>query len=427
MIIAVISFLLLIAIGTPIVFALGISATLTLYLLDIPMAIVPQRIFSGLDSFTIMAIPFFVFAGIIMEKGGIARRIIDFATAMVGWITGSLLLVAVVAGTGMAAISGSGSADTAATSSIMLPEMRRRKYNIDFAAGIMAAAGTLGPIIPPSIMMVVLATISNMSVGRMFLGGIVPGLLMAIGIMIASYIHAKRGGEAYQDTEPFTIARLGKTFIAAGSAFVMPVIIIGGIIGGIFTPTEAASVAIFVGLIISIYVYKEITIKEIPEMILKAAAISAAVMMIIATASIFSWLIALENVPTAIANWLRQTTENPLLFLVLVNLLLIFIGMFIESISAILILVPVLLPVAVLYGIDPLHFGVIVIINLSIGMITPPYGITLFVASSIAERSIFQVSSKIILPLAFMVAILILATLMPELVTFLPNALLPNE
>lgn len=426
MIVAVISFLVLIAIGTPIVFALGISATLTLYILGIPMGIVPQRIFSGLDSFTIMAIPFFVFAGIIMEKGGIARRIIDFATALVGWITGSLLLVAVVAGTGMAAISGSGSADTAATASIMLPEMRRRKYNIDFAAGIMAAAGTLGPIIPPSIMMVVLATISNMSVGRMFLAGIVPGLLMAIGIMIACYIHAKRGGEAYQDTEPFTFSRLGRTFTAAGSAFTMPVIIIGGIIGGIFTPTEAASVAILVGLIISIYVYKEITIKEIPEMILKAAAISAAVMMIIATASIFSWLIALQNVPTELANWLRQTTDNPLVFLILVNLLLIFIGMFIESISAILILVPVLLPVAVLYGIDPLHFGVMVIINLSIGMITPPYGITLFVASSIAERTILQVSSKIILPLTFMVAILILATLMPEIITFLPNTLMPK-
>ena len=349
--------MILILLGTPIVLAIGISATLALYQADMPMGIIAQRLFSGLDSFTIMAIPFFVFAGIIMERGGIAKRIVDFASALVGWITGSLLLVAVVAGTGLAAISGSGSADTAATSSMLLPEMKKRRYNIDFAAGIMAAAGTLGPIIPPSIMMVVLATISNLSVGRMFLAGIIPGILMALGLMIASYIHAKWGGTDYRDTEPFTIKRLGRTFIAAGSAFVMPVIIIGGIIGGIFTPTEAASVAIVAGLIISIFVYKEIRFHELPSMILQAASISAAVMMIIATASIFSWLIALQNVPAQIASWLASTTQNPLVFLLLVNILLILIGMFMESISAILILIPVLLPVAVHYGIEPLHFG----------------------------------------------------------------------
>ena len=427
MAITIISFLILILLGTPIVLAIGISATLALYQADIPMGIIAQRLFSGLDSFTIMAIPFFVFAGIIMERGGIAKRIVDFASALVGWITGSLLLVAVVAGTGLAAISGSGSADTAATSSMLLPEMKKRRYNIDFAAGIMAAAGTLGPIIPPSIMMVVLATISNLSVGRMFLAGIIPGILMALGLMIASYIHAKWGGTDYRDTEPFTIKRLGKTFMAAGSAFVMPVIIIGGIIGGIFTPTEAASVAIVAGLIISIFVYKEIRLHELPSMILQAASISAAVMMIIATASIFSWLIALQNVPAQIASWLASTTQNPLVFLLLVNILLILIGMFMESISAILILIPVLLPVAVHYGIEPLHFGVIMIINLSIGMITPPYGITLFVASSVAGRSILQVSSKIILPLSFMLVILILTTFFPELVTFLPDALMPKS
>ena len=424
MTVTIVAFLVLILIGTPIVFALGVSAALTLELGGVPISIVAQRIYAGLDSFTIMAIPFFVLAGLIMERGGIAQRIIDFATALVGWITGSLLMVAVVAGTGLAAISGSGSADTAATSSIMLPEVKKRGYDIDFAAGIMAAAGTLGPVIPPSIMMVVLATISNLSVGGMFLGGIVPGLIMMVGLMLASYLHARRGGDAYRDARPFTFHRLVGSFVSAGPAFVMPVIIVGGIVGGVFTPTEAASVAVFTGLIIALFVYRELTFAELPDLILRAAAISAAVMMIIATASVFSWLISSQNVPAAIASQIKSLSDNPWVFLALVNLLLIVIGMFMESISAILILVPVLMPIARDFGIDPLHFGVVVVINLSIGMITPPYGITLFVASSIAGRSIMQVASKISLPFLFMLACLLLATYVPDIVMFLPRNLI---
>ncbi len=420
----IIIFLFLILSGTPIVFGLGVSAAMTLWLTDVPMSIVAQRIYAGLDSFTIMAIPFFVFAGIIMEKGGIARRIIEFAFALVGWITGSLLLVSVVAGTGMAAISGSGSADTAATSSIMLPEMRRRGYNIDFAAGIMAASGSLGPIIPPSIMMVVLATISNISVGGMFLGGILPGVVMALGLMVACYIHARRGGDVYLDSQPFTLGRLGRSFVQAVPAFVMPVIIVGGIVGGVFTPTEAAAVAVFCGLAISLFVYRELKLRELPGLILQAAAISAAVMMIIATASIFSWLIASHNIPALLGEWIRQISDSPWVFLMIVNLLLILIGMFMESISAILILMPVLMPIAKSFGIDPLHLGVVVVINLSIGMITPPYGITLFVASSIARRGIMQVSAQLWMPLLFMFATLICATYFPTFVTFLPNMFL---
>lgn len=426
MTLTLVAFLVLIVLGAPIVFALGVSAALTITTSDIPISIISQRMYAGLDSFTIMAIPFFVLAGIIMEQGGIAKRIIDFSVALVGWITGSLLLVATVAGIGMAAVSGSGAASTAAISSIMLTEMRERGYDIDFSAGLMASAGTLGPVIPPSIMMVVLATTSNLSIGRAFLGGILPGLLMALGIMIACYAYAKRGGDAYRDIETFSMGRLSRTLIAAGPAFAMPVIIVGGIIGGIFTPTEAAAVAVFCGLIISIYVYKEIGFKDIPAMFLRAASISAAVMMIIATASVFSWLIASQNVPTMIADALHSATSNPLVFLLLMNFLLIFIGMFMEGISAILVMVPVLLPIAVSFGIDPLHFGVIVVMNLSIGMITPPYGITLYVASSVANRSVLQVSRKIGLPFMLIFTILMLTTFFPELAVHLPDALMPT-
>ncbi len=425
MTLTLIAFLLLILIGTPIVLALGVSAALSIYLADIPAGIIAQRMYGGLDSFTVMAIPFFVLTGIIMERGGIARRIIDFSVALVGWITGSLLLVATVAGVGMAAVSGSGAASTAAISSIMLEEMRSRGYDIDFSAGLMAAAGTLGPIIPPSIMMVVLATTSNLSIGRAFLAGIVPGLLLGLAIMFASYVYAKRGGDAYRDTEPFSLGRLGRTFVAAIPAFLLPLIIVGGIIGGVFTPTEAAAVAAFAGLVISRFVYREVTLADLPGMILRAASVSASIMMIIATASIFSWLIAVENLPATIASMLHGTTGNPIVFLVLTNLLLILIGMFMEGISAILVMVPVLLPVALSFGIDPLHFGVIVILNLSIGMITPPYGITLYVASSVANRTVLDVSKKIGLPFVLMIAVLMLATLWPEVATFLPDLLMP--
>jgi len=420
-------FLVLIVIGAPIVFALGVSAALSIVFADIPVGIIAQRMYGGLDSFTVMAIPFFVLTGIVMEQGGIARRIIDFSVALVGWITGSLLLVATIAGIGMAAVSGSGAASTAAISSIMLKEMRQRGYDIDFSSGLMAAAGTLGPVIPPSIMMVVLATTANVSIGRAFLGGILPGLLMALMIMVACYFYAKRGGKAYSDTEPFSIARLWRTFVAALPAFLLPLIIVGGIVGGVFTPTEAAAVAVLCGLVISLFVYREFGVRDIPRLMLRAASVSASIMMIIATASIFSWLIAVQDAPAAIAATIHQATENPLVFLLLVNLLLILIGMFMEGISAILIMVPVLLPIAVSFGIDPLHFGVIVILNLSIGMITPPYGITLYVASSVANRTVLQVSRKIGLPFMLMIVVLMLVTLFPAIVTFIPDFFMGQE
>ena len=417
-------FILLLIFGTPIVFSLGIAASFTLVAYDIPLALVAQRIYGGLDKFTIMAIPFFILTGIIMEKGGIAKRIIDLATALVGWITGSLYLVAVVAGTGLAAISGSGSADTAAMSSMMLPEMKKRNYNIVFAAAIMACSGSLGTIIPPSIMMVVLATISNQSVGALFLAGIVPGLLCTLFLLMSGFIRAKTNISESKDIHHFSFIYLIKTFIKAIPALTLPVIIVGGIVGGIFTPTEAASVAVIAGLLISLFIYREIKIKDLPDIILKAATIASTVMLIIATANIFSWFIASQQIPQKISDFMLGFSDSKIWFLVNVNLLLLLIGMFMESISAILILVPVLMPVAIAFGVDPLHFGLIIILNLSIGMITPPYGITLFVASSIAERSIIDVSKKLILPLSMMLLVLILATYFPKIALYLPTTLL---
>ena len=422
MIFAFSAFLAFLLIGTPIVFVLGIAATLTLLLTtDVPLTIVSQRIYDGLNSFTIMAIPFFVFAGAIMDAGGISRRIVDFATALVGWVVGSLLMVSVVAATGLAAISGSGSADVAAISSIMQPELRRRRYDIDFSAAIIACAGSLAQVIPPSLMMVVVALVSNLSVGAMFLAGVLPGLMTVPGLLIAAWLHARRGGPQYREVEPFTAARLRRTFVRALPALGMPVIIIGGIVGGVFTPTEAAAVAVLYGLVIAMAIHRDLRFRDLPALVLRAAALSAAVMIIIGTASIFGWLVANANVPALLAAWIKTVSEQPWTYLLLINVLLMLVGMFMESIAAILILVPVLMPIAIDFGIEPVHFGLVVVMNFAIGMVTPPYGITLFVASSIAERSIVQVSRRMFWPWLMMTTILVLVTYVPDIPLFLPR------
>ena len=417
-------FIVLIFSGIPMLFALGVTAAVFMAISGAPLNTIPQRMVGGLNSFPIMAIPLFILAGQIMERGGIAKRLVDFAQALVGWITGSLLLVAILAGTGFAAVSGSGSASTAAISSIMLPGMRKRGYDIDFAAVMMAATGVMGPIIPPSIMMIVLATCSSVpiSVEDLFMGGVIPGLIMSAGLMIYSWFVAKKGGAAYREDEPFTLARLIKSAVIATPALCMPVIIVGGIVGGLCTPTEAAALAVFAGLIISIFIYRELSFKELPTIIIRSTGISASVMMIIATAGVFSWLIASNHIPEVLAQALIGFSDSPIVFLLMINVMLLIIGMFMESNSAILILIPVLMPVAVNhFGLDPVHLGVVIVANLCVGMLTPPYGICLFVAANVSGRNISQLIGKVWWPITILVGCLLLITYVPSLVTWLPG------
>ncbi|BDG71145.1 TRAP transporter large permease [Roseomonas fluvialis] len=419
------SFLFLLLAGAPMVFVLGVAGALTLAIDGTtPLVVVAQRLFNGLDSFPLLAIPFFVLAGIIMEQGGIARAIVELATALVGWIRGSLLMVATVTATGLSAISGSGSADTAAISSILMPEMKRRGYDLDYATVTVASAGALGPIIPPSIIMVVLAMISDLSVGAMFLGGVIPGLIAAAGLLLGHWLYTGREPARYADAEPFRWPRLGAAFRQALPALSMPVIVAGGIIGGVVTPTEAAALAVLAGLLIGGFVYRELRWRDLPAMMLKTAGISAAVMIIIGTASIFSWLVAIQNVPAMLADWFQGHVGSAWAFLLLVNVLLLVVGMFMESISAILILMPVLMPIATSLGIDPLHFGIVVTLNLSIGLITPPYGICLFVACTVAGRNVMQAARLVWIPLIPLILMLLLCTYVPEVVLWLPRALL---
>ncbi|MCA0996811.1 TRAP transporter large permease [Alloyangia pacifica] len=418
-------FLVLLISGTPIVLALGIAALLAIELTTTaPISIVAQRVYGGISSFTLMAIPFFVASGLLMEAGGIARRFVNLASALVGWITGSLYMVSIVTGTGLAAISGSGSADTAAISAVMTPEMRKRRYDIDLASAVIAASGSLASIIPPSIVMIVIAITANQSIGAMFLGGIVPGLLVMTGLMVGCWLYAKRGGDAYRDSEAFTFKRLRAGFIDAAPGLLVPIVIIGGIVGGIFTATEAACVALFTTLIVTMFIYRELKPRDLPRIFLKAISLSATVLIIISTASVFTWIIATQGFPAMLKDWLTGVTDNPIVFLLIVNLLLLVVGMFMESISAVLILLPILLPMAQSYGINPVQFGVITALNLSIGLITPPYGICLYVASTVAGRRIEQVSRKVWLPLGCMLVALLLVTFVPAVSLWLPSVLL---
>lgn len=417
------SFLVFLTLGVPLVFVLGVSALLTLLLTtDVPVSLVSQRVFAGLNSFTLMAIPFFIFAGVIMDAGGISRRIVNFSSALIGWVTGSLLHVACMTSAGLAAISGSGSADVAAVSSIMQPQLKARRYDVDFSAAMIACAGAMAQVIPPSLTMVVIAIIGNMSIGALFIAGIVPGLLCISLLLAVSYLFARKSGPQYRSSQPFSMRELIRTGYAALPAFGMPVVIVGGIIGGVFTPTEAAGVAGFYGVLVSLFVYRELKFKQLPQLILRAASLSAAVMLIIGTASVFAWLIANADVPDMLADWLNRVSSSPLVFLLFVNILFLFIGMFMETIAAILIVAPVLLPVAASFGVDPIHFALVVVFNCAIGTVTPPYGICLLVAANVAERPPVRVWRKSLAPISVMVLVLVLVTFFPDLSLWLPRA-----
>ncbi|MDY3867824.1 MAG: TRAP transporter large permease [Pyramidobacter sp.] len=412
--------------GTPIVFAIGTVSAAFLYIMDVPMNTVAIRMMAGLDSFPLMAIPFFVLAGQLMDRGGIARRIIEWASAIVGWITGSLLQMTIVAGAGFAAITGSGSASTAALSSIILPEIRKRGYDVDFTAVMLAASGLLGPIIPPSLFMVVLATCSpiTVSVKDLFIGGIIPGLMMCAAMMFYAYRFAKTHGSAYRTDKPFSWKDVITTTIKALPGFLMPVIVVGGIITGAFTATEAAAIAVLVGLIVGLFIYRELKWSEIPGILIDTGAITAGIMVICGMASVFSWLIAINNLPEIVGNFMTTFSSSKIVFLLVVNIFLLIVGCFMETVSALLILIPVIMPIAVNnYGIDPVHFAVIVVINLAIGTITPPYGICLYVAAAVAGRTIKQVMRYVWVPIAIYLAALLIFTYVPQIVLFLPNML----
>lgn len=417
-----ISFICILATGASIGVGLALSSAVVLYaIIDMPLIVVVQRMFTSVDSFSFMAVPFFMLAGAFMSAGGVTKRIVDFSMSLVGALAGGLALVVAVAGMFFAALSGSSAATTAAIGSAMIDEMEKRGYPRSFAAAVVASGGTVGIVIPPSITMVVYGSIANTSIADLFLGGFAPGILMGLSMCLVSWVIAKKNG--YKGEGQFSIMRALRSFRECFWALMMPVIILGGIYGGIFTPTEAAAVAAVYGALVGFFVYKELTLKDIPKTLLSAAYNTTMIMFVVGAANVFGWILTNAQVPHALAQNFAHLTNSPIVFLMLVNLLLLFIGTLINASAAVVILTPILLPVALTMGIDPMFFGVLMVVNLAIGCITPPVGLDLFIVSSITGISIDKVTAKIMPYLLILLVDLVILTYIPSIITFLPNML----
>jgi C4-dicarboxylate transporter DctM subunit len=388
---------------------------------NIPLVVVVQKMFTATDSFPLMAVPFFILAGSLMEYGGISRRLVDFANTIVGRLSGGLALVSIIASMFFGAISGAAAATVAAIGTILIPAMIRRGYDRGFATAVQATAGTLGVMIPPSIPMVIYGVLTGVSIGALFIGGILPGILVGISLMLVAYKISKDRG--YKGDEKVGFNKILMAFKDAILALLMPVIILGGIYGGVFTPTEAAVVAVVYGFIIGFFVYKELKLKHLKDILTNTVVSTAMIMFIIATASVFGWLLASEQIPQVVANALLSLSRNPIVILALINILLLFIGTFMETVAAIIILVPVFLPVITQIGVDPLHFGLIIVVNLAIGMVTPPLGVCLFVGCGIANIKLEDITRAVWPFLIVMVVDIILITYIPAISTFLPKML----
>lgn len=411
--------------GMPVSIALGLSVLVFLFTFStIPLEIVSQRLFTGLDQFPLMAIPLFILSGTFLTAGGAAKRIVKFAVTLVGHLPGGLAIAGVVACAIFAAISGSSPATVIAIGSILIPEMVAKGFPKKFGVGVIATSGGLGILIPPSIIMIIYGISTNTSVGKLFIAGIVPGFIMAICLGLVTWGYAVK--KKLPVSPRASCKEIWTAFKGAFWGLFLMFIIIGGIYGGIFTPTEAAAMASVYAFFIAIFVYKDATIKEVPKIILEAGMLSAALLYIITNAMLFSYLLSSENIPQDLANWVIQQGLSPVMFLLFVNVLLFFAGDFMEPSSLILILAPIFYPVAVKLGIDPVHFGIIVVINMELGMITPPVGLNLFVASSMAKMSLTEVTIASSPWILVVTAVLLLVTYVPAISLWLPKLLYPN-
>lgn len=421
--------ILLFIIGFPVAFAMGFSSIFAMTSADIPVQVAVQRILASLNSFPLMAIPFFVLAGNLMEHSGISQRLINLANALVGRLTGGLAIVSVLTAMFFAAISGSSAATVAAVGGILIPAMVKRGFPKDFATSVQAASGELGVIIPPSIPMIIFALSAgvSISIGDLFMAGVIPGILISCSLMILIFFISKKKGYGLNNTNVSDelAKQEGKltAFRKALLPLLMPVLILGGIYGGVFTPTEAAAVAVGYAFIVGAFVYRSLNIKNITEALKSSALSTAIIMIIIGNAGLFGWVLTAEKVPDKVAQFFLGISDSPVIFLLLVNVLLLLVGMFLETGAAIVILAPILTPVAVSFGVDPLHFGIIIIVNLAVGMLTPPVGVNLFVSSSIAGLRIEHLIKPLI---PFYIVLLIdiaLISYLPQITLWLPTIL----
>jgi len=415
-------FLLLTIIGVPVAFSLCLSVAYILVAnMHMPLVMIPQILYTGIDSFSFMAVPFFMLAGSFMSAGGVTKRLVSFAQSLVGSLWGGLAQVVCVAGMFFAAISGSSAATTAAIGTTMIDEMEKKGYKRDFAAATVAAAGTVGIVIPPSITMVVYGVVAGVSIGELFVGGFAPGILMGLSMMLVAFFISKKNG--WKGDGKFTVRGVFIAFKESFFALLTPVIIIGGIYGGIFTPTEAAAVAAVYGLVVGLFVYKELKIRDIPELIFKAVINTVIIMFIVGASKVFGWMLTNLRIPQQLAQTFMSANMSPLVFLAIINILFLIAGTMVNASSAIVILTPIVLPIALGFGINPVFFGVLMVVNLAIGTITPPVGLDLFVASAITKIPIETLIKKILPYLLIMLADLVILTYIPDIIMFLPNLL----
>jgi C4-dicarboxylate transporter DctM subunit len=412
----------LIVCNVPIAISIGFATFIAIaYSGKVPLFLVAQRMFTGMDSFPLLAIPLFMVAGVLMDRGGISKRLIMLATSIVGNVHGGLGIIAILACMFFAAISGSAPATVVAIGTIMVPAMVQAGYGKSFSAALLAAAGTIGVVIPPSIPFVSYGVTMNVSIGKLFAAGILPGILMGVVLMIVCYFYCKKHGYGASVQERLP---LWQAFKVAGWGIMMPVIILGGIYGGFFTPTEAAAVACVYSLLVGLFIYRELAVRDIIPSFHAAAVPSAMVMLIIACATAMGWVMTTEQVPLKITNALSALTENRAALLMLINGILLVTGCIMEINASIILLGPIFAPLLLQYGIDPIHFGVIMVINLAIGLLTPPLGINLFVANGLQRDVAFKNLVIGVLPMLGALLLLLLAvTYVPPLSLLLADLL----
>lgn len=411
--------LVLFGIGMPVAFAMGVTGLIFIIAGDVPLVLIPNRMLAGVDSFVLMAVPFFLLAGSLMNTGGITRRLVEFASALVGHLRGGLSHVAVVANMIMAGMSGSATADAAGTGAFLIPAMEKGGYPRAYAAAVVGAASTIGPIIPPSVPFVIFGAMAGVSVGRLFLGGAVPGVLMGIFLMIACYLVARRRGYGFGIRA--TLNEVWRSFRRAFLALMLPVIILGGILGGIVTPTEAAVIAVIYALILGLFVYREMRLADLPKIFLEVGINTGVVMFIVSCSTAMSWILSREQAGQALTHAMLQFSSTPWVILLLVNILILILGSVLELFVIMVLMVPILIPLMKAIAVDPVHFGVFFTLNLMIGLLTPPVGMVMYVVCSISRVTMMDFVREV---WPFLIALLFAlgcVTYIPSLVLWLPR------
>jgi len=420
--ITIAAFVILLILAVPVAFAVGMAGFLGLWWSGkYPLAIIIQQIFLTADSFVLLAIPLFVLAGALMETGGIAVRLVRFAQALVGWIRGGLAMAVVIAEYIFSGISGSTIADVSAIGATMIPPLTKAGYKPEEAVSVVASASAMGILVPPCILMIIIGAIADVSVAALFAGGFIPALVMAIIIMVYIYLKARRGGML--PSQSLSLRKLGRTFIDALIPLGMPIIIFGGILGGVFTPTEAAAIAVFYAAIVGLFIYREISWSALPGILINSAVMTATVCFLLGTAAVVAWIMAVGQVPVLLAEMLRSLSAGPVVFLLFTALLFIILGAVIEGPAAVVILLPTFLPVVKQFGIDLIHYSIVITAAVGIGLFLPPIGVGLFIACGIAKISMDRVLGPMLPYVIFLCLGLLIVILLPWFTLILPRLL----